>query len=102
MYFGWIGVSVNRAFPQDMLRVVAGMINEPDKKITPRAWEKELSSLQASLDKTQKPYAELITQLSAVEVLEYNCINLERMLSNENHDKNHDIARSKYRNDQSL
>lgn len=81
---------------------IKGMITEPDKKITPRAREKELASLQASLDKTQKPYAELVTQLSAVEVLEYNRTDLERMLSNESHDKNRDITRSKNRTDQSL
>ena len=81
---------------------IKGMITEPDKKITPRAWEKELASLQGSLDQTQKPYAELITKLSAVEVLEYNRRDLERMLSNESHDKNRDITRSKNRNDQLL
>lgn len=47
---------------------IKGMITELDKKITPGAWEKELASLQASLDKTQKLYAELVTKLSAVEV----------------------------------
>ena len=81
---------------------IKGMITESEKKIIPRTWEKELASLQTSLYKTQKLYAELVTKLSAVEVLEYNRRDLERMLGNESHDKNRNITRSKNRNDQSL
>ena len=40
----------------------------------------------------------LVTQLSEVEVLECDCTDLERMLSNESHDKNRDITRSKKSN----
>ena len=81
---------------------IKGMITEQDKKITPRVWEKELASLQSSLDKTQKPYAELVTKLSAVEVLEFNRRDLERMLENESYDNNRNIIRPKNRNDQTL
>lgn len=78
------------------------MIQEPDKKITPKAWEKELSLLQASFDKTQKPYASLVSKLSAVEVLEYNRAELDRMIGNETHDKYRDNKRRKNKDNQSL
>ncbi len=78
------------------------MIQEPDKKITPKTWEKELSSLQSSFDKTQKPYASLVSKLSAVEVLEYNRVELERMIGNETHDKYRDNTRRRNKDNQSL
>ncbi|MDO4802399.1 MAG: hypothetical protein Q4A15_09565 [Prevotellaceae bacterium] len=65
------------------------LIVEPDKKITPKAWEKELASLKESYEQTKKPYAETVVNLSAVEVLEHNKKDLERMLENESHVKRH-------------
>ena len=65
------------------------LIVEPDKKIIPKAWEKELASLKESYEQTKKPYAETVVNLSAVEVLEHNKRDLERMLENESHVKRH-------------
>lgn len=65
------------------------MIEEPDKKIVPKTWEKELDSLQGAYEKTKKPYADTVVKLSAIEVLEYNKKDLERMLENESHVKRH-------------
>jgi hypothetical protein len=61
------------------------MITEPDKKITAGAWRKELASLQAALEKNSEPYAEVVTDLASVEVLQHNKHDLERMLENESH-----------------
>lgn len=60
-----------------------GMIREPDKKITPKAWQKELDSLLPQLEETKKPYAKVVTTLASIELLEYNKTDLERMLGNE-------------------
>ena len=65
------------------------LIVEPDRKITPKAWEKELASLKESYEQTKKPYVETVVNLSAVEVLEHNKKDLERMLENESHVKRH-------------
>lgn len=81
---------------------IKSMITGPDKRILPRTWEKELSELRGSFEETQKPYADLVSKLSAVEVLEYNWRDLDRMLENERHDKNRSINRSRKRTDQSL
>ena len=70
----------------DMYRdELKGMIKEPDKKITPTSWKKELEKLKAGYDKTQKPYSQLVWRLAAIEVLNYNRKDLERMLENEMH-----------------
>ena len=60
-----------------------GMIREPDKKITPKAWQKELDELIPQLEETKKPYAKAVTTLASIELLEYNKSDLERMLGNE-------------------
>ena len=61
------------------------MITEPDKKITAGAWRKELASLEVALEKNREPYAEVVTDLASVEVLQHNKRDLERMLENESH-----------------
>ena len=78
------------------------MITEANKKITPRTWRQELAAVQASLDRTQKPYAELVTNLSAVEVLEYNRDDLNRMLANESRQKKQIAARVQNRREEAL
>ena len=84
-------------FHRDILR---GMIKEDDKKITPKAWQKELDTLTKEYDETKKPYAQLVWRLASIEVLSHNRRDLERMLENESHQRNRDITRS--RNNQSL
>ena len=59
------------------------MIVEDDKKITPKAWEKELSSLQKEFEATKKPYSDTVLKLVAEDVLEHNRTDLDRMLGNE-------------------
>ncbi|WP_317313323.1 MobA/MobL family protein [Absicoccus porci] len=81
---------------------IKGMITEANKKITPRTWRQELAAVQASLDRTQKPYAELVTNLSAVEVLEYNRDDLNRMLANESRQKKQIAARVQNRREEAL
>ena len=76
------------------------MIEEDDKKITPKAWQKELDTLTKEYDETKKPYAQLVWRLASIEVLSHNRRDLERMLENESHQQNRDISRS--RNNQSL
>ena len=84
-------------FHRDILR---GMIEEDDKKINPRAWQKELDTLTKEYDETKKPYAQLVWRLASIEVLSHNRRDLQRMLENESHQQNRDISRSK--NNQSL
>lgn len=60
-----------------------GMIQEPDKKIIPKAWNKELGELQKEFEDTKQPYAKTVTSLAMIEMLEYNKKDLARMLENE-------------------
>ena len=59
------------------------MIIEPDKKITPKAWRKELAEIQEKIDATKQPYSQAVMRLASVEVLEHNKKDLERLLHNE-------------------
>lgn len=62
---------------------IKSMILEPDKKITPKKWQKELDSLKSEYEATKKSYAKSVTTLASIELLEYNRKDLERMLENE-------------------
>ncbi len=78
------------------------MIIEPDKKITPRAWQKEIDSLLPKFEETKEPYASAVSVLASIELLEYNRTDLERMLANEKSAREKEQGRTKKRNNQSL
>lgn len=63
---------------------IKNMIKEPDKKITPKAWKKELDALTKTYDETKLPYSKTISNLACCEVLSYNRRELQRMFDNEN------------------
>lgn len=71
-------------FHRDILR---GMIKEDDKKIPPKAWQKELDTLTKEYDEAKKPYSQLVWKLASIEVLNHNRRDLERMLENESHQR---------------
>lgn len=64
-----------------------GMITEPDKKITPKAWQRELDSLLPKYEASREPYALVVSTLASIEVLEYNKTDLQRMLEHEAQEK---------------
>lgn len=78
------------------------MIKEPDKKIAPASWKKELEKLKPEFDKTQKPYSQLVWKLAAIEVLNYNRKDLERMLENEKYQQERQADRSVKKKEHSL
>ena len=61
------------------------MIEEPDKKITPIAWRKELATLGETYKEKQKAYSAAVVDLAKMEVLNHNRKDLDRMLENEGH-----------------
>jgi len=76
------------------------MIKEPDKKITPKAWKKELDGLKEKYQQTERPLSDAIINLAKMEVLSYNKRYLEQTLQNERNEKNKNLNRS--RTDHSL
>ena len=77
-------------------------IVEPDKKITPKAWKKELAQLEKELDETREPLGKVIVNLSSIELLEYNKKELGRMMENEKHQKELSINQSRKKTEHSL
>ena len=75
--------------------VLKDMIAEPDKKIVPKSWQKELDGLEERYAKTQRPYSDAVVDLAKMEVLNHNKRDLERMLENESHQRNRNITRKK-------
>ena len=71
------------------------MIQEPDKKILAGAWRKELALLKKSYEKGKETYAEVVTNLACVEVLQHNRDELDRMLENESHKRKTDHAKDR-------
>ena len=75
-------------------KVLKDMIREPDKRIVPKLWEKELGGLKEEYEKLQKPSSIAIIDLAKIEVLNYNRRDLERMLENERHQRERGSVRS--------
>ncbi|MBQ6407829.1 MAG: MobA/MobL family protein [Butyrivibrio sp.] len=71
------------------------MIVEPDKKINPKAWTKELGGLKESYQKTERPLSDAIVDLAKMEVLNHNKRDLERMLQNERSERNRTHIRNR-------
>ena len=71
------------------------MIVEPDKKINPKAWMKELDGLKESYRKTERPLSDAIVDLAKMEVLNHNKHDLERMLQNERSERNRTHIRNR-------
>ena len=67
---------------RDMLK---DRIREPEKKIEPKKWEKELAAFKTELDGLWKEYSDTVWELAIIETLEHNKKDLDRMLGNENH-----------------
>ena len=63
------------------------MIEEPDKKINPKAWREELEGLKTKYREKQKSYSAAVVDLAKMEVLNHNRRDLERMLENESHQR---------------
>ena len=71
------------------------MIEEPDKKIKPIAWRKELIELGETYKEKQKAYSTAVIDLAKMEVLNHNKRDLQRMLENESHQRNRGIVISR-------
>ena len=82
----------------DMYRdELKSMIKEPDKKIMPKSWKRELEKLEPNFKATQKPYSQVVWKLAAIEVLNHNRKDLERMLENERHSNERQASHVKKR-----
>ena len=77
--------------------VLKDMIKEPDKKINPKAWQKELDGLREKYQKTERPLSEATLNLAKMEVLSHNKRDLERMLQNEWSERNRTVSRNRNR-----
>ena len=62
-------------------------IREPEKKIEPKKWEKELATLRSEQDGSWKEYSDTVWELAIIETLEHNKKDLDRMLENESHQR---------------
>ena len=76
---------VELAYYDTYRKGLKGMIRESDKRILAGAWRKELAALEKAYEQGKEPYAEVVTDLACVEVLQHNRKELDRMLENEKH-----------------
>ena len=67
--------------------IIKKMIDEPDKKIVPKSWQKELDGLKEKYQDIQGSSSDVVSELAKMEVLLHNKRDLERMLENENREK---------------
>ena len=69
------------------------MIEESDKLIRPKAWQKERDTLAEKLPGFHKSISAATVDLAKMEVLKHNRRDLERMLENESHDRGREHVR---------
>ena len=62
-------------------------IQEPDKKITAKAWRTELAELEQKLEGIRETFRDSTIKLASCEVIEWNKKDLERVISNESKEK---------------
>ena len=71
------------------------MIEESDKRITPKKWQEELDNLKADYQKNRIRCSDITLHLAKIEVLSYNKRDLERMLENESHQRKRKLGRKR-------
>ena len=71
------------------------MIKEPDGKITPKKWRKELDKLNEEYPKARSTYSRLVYRLAGIEVLRHNRIALIQMLENESRQRQRTVEQSR-------
>ena len=87
----------------DMYRdELKSMIKESDKKIMPKSWKRELEKLEPEFKATQKPYSQVVWKLAAIEVLNHNRKDLERLMENERNQQVRQINRGAKKKEYSL
>ena len=64
-------------------QVIKDKIKEPDKKITPKAWKRELAELEDKYSNAKKEYSLSVYRLAGIETLNYNRKELDHMLETE-------------------
>lgn len=60
------------------------MIKEPDEKIVPKKWKKELENLEKECPEARSQYSRSVYRLAGIEVLKHNRTALRQMLESEN------------------
>ena len=75
--------------------VLKDMIAEPDKKINPKAWRKELDRLQQDYQQTEIMLSDATVDLARMEVLDHNRRDLERMLENDRNQNDRNTIRKR-------
>ena len=71
------------------------MIEEADKLIKPKAWQKERDTLAEKLSGIRKSISAATVDLAKIEALDHNRRDLERMLENESHQRVMEIDRAR-------
>ncbi|GAB6160519.1 hypothetical protein JCM13267_11410 [Howardella ureilytica] len=71
------------------------IIKEPDGKITPKKWRKELDKLNEECPKAKSTYSRSVYRLAGIEVLRHNRIALIQMLENESRQRQRTVEQSR-------
>ena len=72
----------------DMYRkVIKGLIRGEDKRILPKEWQKQIDKMNSDNSEINKSIQKTVSVLAAIEVLQYNKKDLQRIIENENHKK---------------
>ena len=68
----------------------------------PKSWKREFEKLEPEFNATQKTYSQVVWKLAAIEVLNHNRKDLERMLENERNQQVRQINRGEKKKEYSL
>ena len=68
-------------------KVIKGLIRGEDKRILPKEWQKQIDKMNSDNSEINKSIQKTVSVLAAIEVLQYNKKDLQRIIENENHKK---------------
>ena len=71
------------------------MIKEPDGKIVPKKWRKELDTLNLQYPEARSAYSKSVYRLAGIEVLRHNRAALVQMLENESRQRQRAVEQTR-------
>ena len=84
----------------DMYRnVIKALIRGEDKRILPKEWQKQIDKINCDNSEVNKSLQKTVSVLAAIEVLQFNKKDLQRMIENENHKKQKDQSINRNKNE---
>ena len=79
--------------------LIKSKIKGDDKRILPKEWQKQIDKINSENTNLAKSLQKTVSVLAAIEVLQFNKKDLQRMIENENHKKQKEQSINRNKNE---